>query len=60
MGDAIVIIDIRLDGNVKLANRSDAVRNAKHSDVKKALERASGFRETRRVMGETSWQNIAY
>lgn len=41
LGDAIVIIDLRFDGNVKLANRADAVRHAKKSDVQKALERAA-------------------
>jgi hypothetical protein len=41
-GETEAIVDLRRDGNVALAKRSDAVRpaNAKRSDVKKILKAA--------------------
>ena len=43
LGETEAIIDLRSDGNVALAERSDAVRlgNAKRSDVRKILEAAA-------------------
>jgi hypothetical protein len=43
LGETEAIIDLRSDGNVALAERSDAVRpgNAKRSDVGKILEAAA-------------------
>ncbi len=42
VGDAEVIVDLRLDGTVALADRDDAIRpgNAKRSDIRKALNTA--------------------
>jgi len=42
-GEAEVIVDLQVDGNVALADRWDAVRpsNAKRSDVKKILKTAA-------------------
>jgi hypothetical protein len=42
-GEAEVIVDIRLDGTVGLAERKDAIRpvNAKRSDVKRILSEAA-------------------
>jgi hypothetical protein len=41
-GETEAIVDLRPDGNVTLAKRSDAIRpaNAKRSDVKKILKAA--------------------
>lgn len=43
LGEAEVIVDLREDGPVALADRPDAIRpaNAKRSDVRKALVLAS-------------------
>ncbi len=42
-----MILDLRDDGEVALADRADAIRpgNAKRSDVKKALELAAEYFE---------------
>jgi hypothetical protein len=42
-GDAEVIVDLLLDENVAVANRTDAIRppNAKRADVKKILKTAA-------------------
>lgn len=43
LSETEVIIDLRLDGNVVLADRKDAVRpaNAKKSDIRKILNEAA-------------------
>lgn len=43
VGEAEIIVDLREDGSVALADRPDAIRpaNAKRSDVRKALVIAS-------------------
>jgi hypothetical protein len=42
-GDTEIIVDLRNDGYIALANRDDAIRpaNAKRSDVKKVLKAAA-------------------
>lgn len=42
-GDTEAVVDLRADGNVALADRTDAIRpgNAKRSDVRKILETAA-------------------
>ncbi|MGH9680756.1 MAG: DUF4160 domain-containing protein [Candidatus Acidiferrales bacterium] len=42
-GEAEVVVDIGLDGNVSLADRPDCIRpgNAKRSDVRKILKTAA-------------------
>ncbi|MFZ0477895.1 MAG: DUF4160 domain-containing protein [Terriglobales bacterium] len=42
-GETEVIVDLRVDGTVGLADRDDAIRpaNAKRSDVRKILEAAA-------------------
>jgi len=42
-GDAEVIVDLRIDGRIALAERNDAIRpgNAKRSDVRKILNEAA-------------------
>ena len=44
IGSGYVIVDLKLDGRVALADRSDAVRKATRSEVRKVLEAAAaGF-----------------
>ena len=45
LGETEVIIDLRTDGNVGLAERGDAVRpaNAKRSDVRRILRTAAQY-----------------
>ena len=50
-----VIVDLRVDGTVALANRDDAIRpaNAKRSDVKKTLNTAAEHFEELAGLWET-------
>jgi hypothetical protein len=55
-GETEVIIDLRADGNIALADREDAVRpaNAKRSDVRKILKTAAENFEELAALWETA------
>jgi hypothetical protein len=59
VAEAEVVVDLREDGNVTLADRPDAIRpaKAKRSDVKKALELAAEYFEDLVEMWEAMHEN---
>ena len=54
-GETQAIVELRIDGNVALANRDDAIRpaNAKRSDVRKILRAAAEHFEELAALWET-------
>jgi len=59
-GETEVIVDIGIDGTVRLADRPDCMRpgNAKRSDVSKILKTAAEyFGELSFAAGENAWVN---